>query len=185
MTCHGGGDAGGHAQPVAAEIDRLDAGSWFSPHFAGERVPRLEPFLRWIKGQAKVFFDVKWAHPQPLIDLVHALGLEDDCFFWSSVDEWMLELHRLAPELALKVNVKSVADVAAAVERLGAAIVEINLEHMNQELIDACRARGLKIMINYMGADPDCFRQVLRWGPDMLNTDHGDLFAQFQTRAGR
>lgn len=41
------------------EIDPLDAGSWFHPKYAGERVPRLEPFLRWIKGKSRVFLDVK------------------------------------------------------------------------------------------------------------------------------
>lgn len=29
-----------------AEIERLDAGSWFSPRFAGERVPTLDAYLR-------------------------------------------------------------------------------------------------------------------------------------------
>ncbi|MFD1831904.1 glycerophosphodiester phosphodiesterase [Streptomyces desertarenae] len=31
---------------TAAEIARLDAGSWFGPRYAGERVPTLEQFLR-------------------------------------------------------------------------------------------------------------------------------------------
>ncbi|WP_155073183.1 glycerophosphodiester phosphodiesterase [Streptomyces taklimakanensis] len=31
---------------TAAEIARLDAGSWFDPRYAGERVPTLEQFLR-------------------------------------------------------------------------------------------------------------------------------------------
>ncbi|HXF60497.1 MAG TPA: glycerophosphodiester phosphodiesterase family protein, partial [Caldilineaceae bacterium] len=61
---------------TSAEIDALDAGSWFDARFAGERVPRLEPFLRWIKGKAKVFFDVKAANLPELIDLVYALELQ-------------------------------------------------------------------------------------------------------------
>lgn len=40
-------------------VDTLDAGSGFGPEFAGERVPRLEPFLRWIDHRIKVYFDVK------------------------------------------------------------------------------------------------------------------------------
>ena len=35
-------------------IDSLDAGSWFSSNFSGEKVPRLEPFLRVFKGKIKV-----------------------------------------------------------------------------------------------------------------------------------
>jgi len=67
---------------TSSEIDRLDAGSWFGPEFAGEKVPRLEGFLRWIKGQARVFLDVKFAHPQQLIDLLYATEMADDCFLW-------------------------------------------------------------------------------------------------------
>ena len=64
------------------EIDRLDAGSWFHPRFAGERVPRLEPFLRWVKGKIKVFFDVKaGVDLQSVVDLVYDVGLEHECFF--------------------------------------------------------------------------------------------------------
>lgn len=41
---------------LSEDIDRLDAGSWFHPRFAGERVPRLEPFLHWVKGKITVRF---------------------------------------------------------------------------------------------------------------------------------
>jgi glycerophosphoryl diester phosphodiesterase len=65
---------------TAAELDQLDAGSWFHPRFAGESIPRLEPFLRWISGKAKVFLDVKLAHLDQLVELIYDVGLEDDFF---------------------------------------------------------------------------------------------------------
>jgi len=142
-------------------------------------VPRLEPFLRWIKGKAKVFLDVKWVHPQPIIDLIYALGMEHDCFLWCEIDEWMLEFRRLDRNLALKYNVKSVDDVVAAVERFQANIVEVTPEHLSRELVAACRARGLKIMVNTIDHEPAGFRYVLEYGADMVNTDNGDLFRRF------
>ncbi len=96
---------------TAAEIDQLDAGSWFHHRYQAERVPRLEPFLRWIKGKAKIFFDVKAADPQQLIDLVYATGFAQECFFWSGSDAWAQQLRALDPTLALKLNVANVADV--------------------------------------------------------------------------
>lgn len=33
-----------------AEIEKLDAGSWFSPAFAGEKIPSLEEFLELVKA---------------------------------------------------------------------------------------------------------------------------------------
>ncbi len=163
---------------TSAEIDRLDAGSWFASKFAREKVPRLEPFLRWIKRKAKVFLDVKAADHQQLIDLIYDVGLENDCFFWSGSDEWALKLRELDGNLQLKINASNVEDVIEAHERYRANIVEVGLNNMSQELFDVCRELGIKIMIYHQEKDPEAFREVIRWGVDMINLNHGDVFAQ-------
>lgn len=165
---------------LAAEIDQLDAGSWFDPKFAGERVPRLEPFLRWLKGQAKLFFDVKTANLAQLIELVYQLKLERECFFWFEHAQAALQFRRLAPELALKVNVSNVADVMKAAEVYRANIVEVELPAMSQDLMTACRERHLKIMIHHKKNNPVAFRQILAWGADIANVNHGDVLARMR-----
>ena len=42
-----------------AEIKRLDAGSWFDPKFAGERVPTFDEAVALIKGKAGMFPELK------------------------------------------------------------------------------------------------------------------------------
>jgi glycerophosphoryl diester phosphodiesterase len=172
-------DGTGHIfASMASELDRLDAGSWFSPEFAGERIPRLEPFLRWIKGQAKLFFDVKLADPERLIQLVRENGMEEECFFWFEFD-WMARCFRLlAPDLTLKMNAKTVEDVIKAHEAYGADIIEIGLDRVSQELVDACRERGMRLMLIHGEKDADAFRRMLAWEPDLVNVDHADLFAR-------
>jgi glycerophosphoryl diester phosphodiesterase len=165
-------------EQTSEELDRLDAGSWFSPRFAGERIPRLEPFLRWIKGKAKVFLDVKLADLDQLVPLVHDIGLENDSFFWFELNGVARCFRRLAPDLLLKVNAKTVAGVIEADEVYQANIVEIGSDKVNQDLVDACRQRGLKVMLNYGGRDPKVFRRMLSWRPDMVNVNHGDIFAR-------
>ena len=54
------------ADMTLAELRELDAGSWFGPQFAGERLPTLEEFLDLCKGKTR-----------PLIELKEQ-GLEDD-----------------------------------------------------------------------------------------------------------
>ncbi len=159
-------------------IDKLDAGSWFAPQFAGEKVPRLEPFLDWIKGKAKIFVDVKAGTPQQIRDMIYAADLQNDCFFWCEDDAWALQLRTLDPKLQLKLNVENVADVIDAHTQFGANIVEVALTNMSQELIDACRARGIKLMVYHPTKDAETFRSILRWDVDMINLNHGDLFKQ-------
>ncbi len=171
----------GHGNLVdltSAEIDQLDAGSWFAPQFASERVPRLASFLAWVQGKSKLFIDVKAGSPQELIDLIYANGLENDCFFWCGKDEWALRLRELDKQLALKINVSNAHDVIDAHQRFQANIVEVSLENMNDVLIETAHNLGIKVMIYVQEKDPVAYQQVLDWGVDMINLNHGDLFAQ-------
>jgi glycerophosphoryl diester phosphodiesterase len=161
---------------TSAEIDRLDAGSWFSPQFAGERVPRLDDFLHWIKGKAKAFFDVKFAHPQHLIDLIYATGMEHDCFLWSGSKEWMSLLRALDANLPLKVNVSTPADVLRAHNRYGANIVEVGPDNLTAELLDSCRQLDIKVMVLTKEQSAPSYRDLLRWEIDMINLDRPHLF---------
>ena len=42
-----------------AEIQRLDAGSWFDPKFAGERIPTFDEAVALVKGKAGLFPELK------------------------------------------------------------------------------------------------------------------------------
>ena len=164
---------------LSHDVDRLDAGSWFAPCFSGERVPRLEPFLRWIKGKIKVFFDVKSSvEIRTVIDLVYALGLEQECFFWFDTLDSTAQFREIDRQLPLKVNIQRPSQAALAAEEFGANIVEVGLQNLNRKLLDACREYDLKVMVNHLKKDQEAFRQILDWQVDMVNVDHGDLFAQ-------
>ena len=52
---------------TSEEVDALDAGTWFSEEFAGERVPRLESLLDFCRGKIKLYFDVKDADLEYLV----------------------------------------------------------------------------------------------------------------------
>ncbi len=164
---------------LSEEIDRLDAGSWFHPRFVGERVPHLESFLPWVKGKIKVFFDVKaGVDLQQVIDLVYAVGLEHECFFWFDTLLSTVRFRKIDQQLPLKINIGKIEHVALVVEEFGADIVEVGLQSMSRELLDACRDHGVKVMVNHLKKEPEAFRQILDWGVDMVNVDHGDLFAR-------
>lgn len=162
---------------TAAEIDQLDAGSWFSSDYVDTRVPRLDDFLAWIQGKAKVFFDVKRAEHQPLIDLLYKHNMQNDCFFWARDPEWTQRLRELDHTLAVKINVSNVDDVLRAHERFQADIVEISLAAVDQKLIETCHERGIKVMVYHQEKEPLVFQEVLKWDVDMINLNHGDIFA--------
>ncbi|MEU1024105.1 glycerophosphodiester phosphodiesterase family protein [Streptomyces sp. NPDC005904] len=54
---------------TAAEIARLDAGSWFSPKYAGERVPTLKQYMRRVShNHQKLVFEFKKPELYPGIE---------------------------------------------------------------------------------------------------------------------
>src|SRR5581483_5417129 len=43
---------GAVAELTLEALQRLDAGAWFGPRFAGERVPTFDAFLHWMEARA-------------------------------------------------------------------------------------------------------------------------------------
>jgi glycerophosphoryl diester phosphodiesterase len=166
------------AETPAPVLEQLDAGSWFAPEFAGERIPRLDDFLRWAKGKIKVYLDLKDVNLPEVVALIRSLEFTNDCFVWSSHDDVLREMRHLAPEIACKVNVFTIEDIIRADEEFGAALVEIRLKDMSQAMVQECRRRGMRVMIYHQAKEKGAYRQVLRWGVEMVNLNHGDLFLE-------
>jgi glycerophosphoryl diester phosphodiesterase len=65
------------------KLKQYDAGSWFSPEFAGERIPTAEEVMLEAKGRMILYFDLKV--PGRLIAIMNDLDATgfnpDDCWF--------------------------------------------------------------------------------------------------------
>lgn len=163
-------------QPSAV-IDTLDAGSWFDPKFADERIPRLDEFLGWVKGKAKLFIDVKWADLEKLVALIRQHEFEDECFFWFGDPQLATELRQLAPELTLKINADTRAKVEKAVAEFDANIIEAGYP-VDPDVVAACKEHGLQLMAYYKGSDEAVFAEIVHQQPDLVNVNFGDRFKQ-------
>ena len=156
-------------------IDSLDAGSWFSTEFKGEKVPRLEPFLEAFKGKIKIYFDVKGADLAKLVELVRETGFERDCFFWFSNDQQALELRKLDPDISLKMNAVDV-DGLKRVLAYNPQIIEYRLENLTPEFVDFAQQNNLKLMAHALekGAEEN-YQSIIDSAADMVNLDKADL----------
>ncbi len=171
-------DGSGLFSSMSSEkVDKLDAGSWFDKKFKGEQVPKLREYLKWIKGKAKVYFDVKDANPQQLISLVKEVGMENDCFFWSGKKKWMKKFRELSPNLPLKVNAHSTKELEEVVQEFNPQIIECSLNDLNADFVSTCRKHGLKIMLYGGKEDEDYYERVIeKDGVDMVNIDRPSLY---------
>ena len=128
-------------------IKRLDAGSWFSPDFAGEKIPTLQETLQWGGSRLRFNIEIKdSAAGQAVLELSRSYSQAS--IVVSSFDHDLL--HRLrcnAPNLPLAFLWES-PDWAAAVERAAACAAEsFNplYGYLSADLVTDCHRRGLAV----------------------------------------
>lgn len=174
-------DGSGPIRSMTSEqVDALDAGSWFSESFAGERVPRLETLLDFCRGKIKLYFDVKDADLEYLVRVVRDRGLEADSFFWFGSDTMARRFRALAPDLVLKINAGTPESVRAAKDEYDAGIIECGVDGLTPELVATCRELGVRIMVREGQPDEAAFRRTIEAGADLINLDHPELFIRIQ-----
>ena len=165
-------------------IDTLDAGNWFAHKYAGEKVPRLFEYLEWIKGKAKVYFDMKDVVLEDFVPKIYELGMENDCFFWFSDRGMAQKFRELYPDLTLKINASSAAELDSLKTIYNPQIIECSVEDLSDEFISACHSKGMNVMPWIAGDDWEAYRIAISNKVDMVNLDNPDVFSEMAKNNG-
>ena len=86
------------------QVQTYDAGSWFSPEFAGEPVPRLDDILRRAKGNIQVMIELKQTgHEKHLaeqvVELIEKNEMLDQCSIGSLNLDILKEVKAVNPKI--------------------------------------------------------------------------------------
>ncbi|WP_264738280.1 glycerophosphodiester phosphodiesterase [Cytobacillus firmus] len=86
------------------DIKKLDAGSWFSPAFAGEKIPLLNEVLKKVSGKTGIIIEMKSPENQPgmteiLADMLNSYKPDNHIKVQSFHINEMKKFHQLAPEI--------------------------------------------------------------------------------------
>lgn len=90
-----------------AEIQELDAGSWFTDEFTGAKVPSLGEVIRHVDGRAKLLIEIKKKRgsnegiEEEVIALIREYNAASWCEVQSFNDKVLEIIHANAPEIAL------------------------------------------------------------------------------------
>lgn len=164
---------------TSSEIERLDAGSWFSPAFRGLKVPRIETMLDSLKGKANVFFDVKKGTPvADLVKLVRAKGFEKNSFFWFADAKMLPEFVKLAPEMKIKVNASDIEGIKKWQAVCRPSYVEIEPENITKELVNYCHKNDILVMAAIQNGNEGAYKKAIQAQPDLVNIDQPELWAR-------
>jgi glycerophosphoryl diester phosphodiesterase len=167
-----------------AELKKLDAGSWFDPRFAGERIPTLTELLAWAKDRVGVAIEIKNGplyYPgiaEKTIRLLRQHGMERQVIL-ISFDHFVLrEAKQIAPEIAAGIlYVGGLVDAVAAARAAMADALHPNWAFVTPDLVRTVHEAGLAIS-PWNPNDLPTLRMLSQMGVDSVGTDYPELFEQ-------
>lgn len=97
-------------QLYANEIQKLDAGKWFSPAFMGTRVPTFQEALAVIPRGQKILVEHRTLKPQSLVDIARSANRMDDLIFVTGDVRYLTELQKVAPQALVIYKIRNLED---------------------------------------------------------------------------
>ncbi|ATG74839.1 glycerophosphoryl diester phosphodiesterase [Zobellella denitrificans] len=162
------------------ELRKLDAGSWFDPAFAQERIPKLKDYLALarelgirVNVELKVYDkDDAGRLCRKVSKLIDKHGVDKDSLLFSSFDPDCLRyLQVLQPEVPRGLLVEHIPDDwQQQLEQLECAALHCNYRYLSREQAEAVKAAGYRLHC-YTANTPDKVKDFPAWGVDMLFTD--------------
>ncbi|MFQ9873257.1 MAG: glycerophosphodiester phosphodiesterase family protein, partial [Oscillospiraceae bacterium] len=158
-------------------VQALDAGSFFSSTFAGERVPTLEEMLNAAKGRIRLMIELKsTGHEHNLVEqtiqLIQAAGMETECVI-ASMDAALLERSKqLAPEIETVYITSLAFSEQFDLDYVDGYSVETSF--LTPEMVTQIQYRQKKIYAWTANTESN-IKKIIRMGADGLVTDNPRL----------
>ncbi len=169
---------------TVAELKELDAGSWFDPRFAGERIPTLAELLEWGRDRVPLAIEIKNGpiYYPGIAERVLRLLREHDMLRQAiliSFDHFVLrEAKMLEPGVATGILYAGrLIDPVAAARAAGAMALHPQWAYVTPDLVEQAHAAGLAVS-PWCPNDLPTIRLLDRMGVDSIGSDYPDLFSQ-------
>jgi glycerophosphoryl diester phosphodiesterase len=170
-----------------AQIKELDAGSWFSPEFAGEKAPTLEEAAALCRGKVGLYIDLKDASVPALISALERYGIASRVVIYGGVRQ-LQEIKRLRRQIAIMpgpgtwLYVRGMARLLAG--SLGAEVIDSHLSCWTPGRVREAHAAGARVWVDIMGETDSIegMREAMHMGVDGIQTDHPDVLLRLLGR---
>lgn len=161
------------------DVQNLDAGGWFSEHFSGEKVPKLEDMLALAREYGRqLYIEIKQADPAHILKAVEDHNMLDHCFFWSFNFAYLRTIHDLNENAQIMLRRQDFDRFDDMFDEFNPAIIEFAGGDDFADL-KRCEERGCRSMIAYMGHNKEHFQTIIDLQPDLVNLSQVFLFRQY------
>ena len=166
------GDSRGIWEVSSAELENLDAGSWFGPSFANERIPTLEQAISLVRGRMRLNIELKFnGHDERLVErvveIVSGEGFNEEAVI-TSLDYRALEDVR-AITTAIPVGF-IVASTVSRITRLEVEVLAVDQRLATPSFIRATQRAGKEVHV-WTVNDRASMQRFIELGVDNIMTD--------------
>ena len=170
------------------QVKQLDAGSWFNPSFAGQRIPTLEDTLDFMgDGRIRICIEIKGADMGDYmrtawgtVDLLRKRGILRHIVVSSFSPETLRAIKNWEPLVATSLD-PDPQDGTLTPWELCQQVLGFNINAMQHvyntvtpELIDEAHQHGFSLW-TWTVNKPDDMRRMVEMGVDAIMTDYADV----------
>jgi glycerophosphoryl diester phosphodiesterase len=170
-------------EKTLAELQTLDAGSWFGPGWSGERIPSLEEVLETTRGRLPLNIELKLhGHERGLVDLalraLHDNNIEDHCPQRSLVTCFD---HQIATEIKQADPALTVGAIlgrhqfSAEVFTLAVDVLSVEKYLVDEDFMAKARDSGKQVHV-WTVNETVAMRRLMDLGSDAVITNYPDRF---------
>ncbi|WP_342639654.1 glycerophosphodiester phosphodiesterase family protein [Proteus faecis] len=167
------------------DLHRLDAGSWFSSLYQGEKIPSLRQGLQLIKRSGtKLNIELKtWPDDDverlclAVSDMIKSADIPNEQILFSSFDTHALTImKRYLPFIRRGQLWDEIPDNALeTLKVIDGFSVHCNYKYLTQKQVQLLKQAGYEIYC-YTPNNPEEVKDFEQWGVDMLITDMPDVY---------
>jgi glycerophosphoryl diester phosphodiesterase len=155
------------------EIQQVDAGSWFSPEFAGTQIPTLEESINMIAGRCNILIDIKLTdEPErvagAVVYLIEQYDLTGSSLIQSFSPRVLAEIRKLNEDIGIG-QILSVS--AGRLDQLDVDFYTINQTMLTESFVRTARRQGRQIWVWTVNSKQN-IRTVLSYDINGIITDY-------------
>lgn len=157
------------------ELRRCDAGIWFGPQFAGEKIPLLEEVLEMVEQtDVQLNIEIKASPPgldtpKAVVDLVRRFGKAHQYIISSFDLDSLLQVQAVDPEIALAL-IGNGPEILSPAQRHHLAWIHINYRFLNERIVAEAHTSGIRVNV-WTVDDPAALPRLKAIGVDKVCTN--------------
>jgi glycerophosphoryl diester phosphodiesterase len=168
---------------AAADLAGLDAGTWFAPEFAGERIPRLVDVLAQVRDRVTLNVEIKSARDLGVIEpklaaLIASEQAAEWVLFSSFHSAAVRTMRAVAPwaRLGVLCDEDPRARGLALANEVNAEVLIPGRRWVDARVVEEAHVRGLDVWV-WTVNEPGEMRRLIALGVDALFSDYPERFA--------